>query len=208
MKVFCFSGLGADERVFKFLKIKHELIPVSWVDPYQNETIEEYAKRISQNVDANEPYCILGVSFGGVVAQEVSKILNPQYTFVISSIKENSQVPLTLKIIPTWIFKLLPSFLFNAPKPVAYYLFGTKEKKLLSTILEDTDPRFVRWALAAFKNWESKLNLNNVSYISGEKDRLFKPFKEAFVIKDGHHFMIVDKAEEIARIINNKLTKS
>jgi hypothetical protein len=208
MKVFCFSGLGADERVFKFLKINYELISIPWIDPISNETIENYAKRISLNINTDEPYCLLGVSFGGVVAQEVSKFLNPQYTFVVSSIKDKSQIPLSLKVIPTWVLNLLPPFLFNVPKPFAYYLFGTKEKKLLSSILKDTNPKFVRWALGAFKNWESTLKLENVRYISGEKDRLFKPFKDAFIVKEGHHFMIVDKSEEIAWIINNKLVKS
>ena len=115
MRIYCFSGLGADERVFKYLKLDKEfdLIPISWIIPNHNESIENYAKRISENINTDKPYGILGVSFGGLVAQEVSMVLNPKFIFIISSINDKSQVPLMLKFIPKWLINLLPSFLFN-----------------------------------------------------------------------------------------------
>lgn len=45
----------------------------------------------------------------------------------------------------------------------------------------------------------------NAFYISGGKDRLFKPFDGAKVIKDGGHFMIVDKAKEVNTKVNSHL---
>ena len=88
MKIYCFSGLGADERVFAFLKLNppYELIPVIWIKPLEGEVLEEYSKRISENIETKNPFGILGVSFGGVVAQEVSKIVKPKFTLLISSI--------------------------------------------------------------------------------------------------------------------------
>jgi hypothetical protein len=29
MKIYAISGLGADERVFKYLSLKYELVPIS-----------------------------------------------------------------------------------------------------------------------------------------------------------------------------------
>lgn len=91
------------------------------------------------------------MSFGGVVAQEVAKLVNPKITIVISSIRESSQIPLLLRLTPDFVFKF-PSFIFNLPQFLANYIFGAKNKTLLKEILKDTEGSFVKWALYALKN--------------------------------------------------------
>ena len=51
MKIYAISGLGADKRVFQFLKLEHEFIPIDWIDPLKNESIAEYAKRFSSIIE-------------------------------------------------------------------------------------------------------------------------------------------------------------
>lgn len=48
MKIYA-SGLGADERVFKYLTINYELIPVKWFTPKHKETIQAYSKKKMKN---------------------------------------------------------------------------------------------------------------------------------------------------------------
>jgi len=102
MKIYCFSGLGADERVFSFLKLNpyFDLVPVDWIEPLANENLEEYSIRISKRIQTKKSFGIMGVSFGGLIAQEVSEILNPKFTLVISSINKLEQIPFLLKITP------------------------------------------------------------------------------------------------------------
>ena len=202
MKVYCFSGLGSDERVFEFLKLDSffEIVTIPWIKPLSKESIEDYSARISSTISSTESFFILGVSFGGIVAQEVAKHKNATAIIAISSIKERSQIPLGLKLTPNFIFSL-PSFLFKLSPIIANYVFGARNKLLLKQILKDTQGSFVKWALFALKNWQSKEVVDSF-YISGGADRLLKPFQGAEILDGGGHFMIVDKAEELNELIN------
>ena len=199
MKVYCFSGLGADERVFSFLNLgpEYELICIPWLMPLSSESLKLYAIRVSKSIDISEPFGLLGVSFGGAIAQEVSANLNPKFTIIISSLKSGKDI-LLFKVIPNWLIRLSPNFLFTLPRFLAYWIFGAENKELLKDILKDTDPGFVKWAIMAMSKWNGAKALNNVFYISGEKDRLLPPFKGTKVLADGHHFMIVDLNEQLA----------
>jgi len=204
MKIYCFSGLGADERVFGFLKLNlsYELIPVRWIKPIEGEVLEEYSKRISKNIQTTKSFGILGISFGGVVAQEVSKLVKPKFTLLISSINSPIQIPFLLKVTPSFVLRIVPASLLKPPSWIANYMFSAKNKKVLQKILLDTDPHFVKWALIAFKNWKPKgINLN-CFFISGLKDRIFKPTNEGVKIQNGGHFMVVDLANEVSEEIN------
>lgn len=207
MKIYCFSGLGADERVFSFLKLnpRFELVPVDWIEPLANENLEEYSIRISERIQTKKSFGIMGVSFGGLIAQEVSKILDPKFTLVISSINKLEQIPFLLKITPSFILKCLPPFMFRLPKWCSNYLFGADNKKLLHQILGDTDPRFVKWALYAFKNWKADRLNSSSCFISGMKDRLLSPPDDAIKIPNGGHFMIVDLAHQVSNEIDSFL---
>jgi hypothetical protein len=204
MIIYCFSGLGADKRVFDFLKLDSyfDLITIDWVRPMENETIEKYSRRISGFINIQRPFGILGVSFAGIVAQEVSSILNPNFTIIISSIGNARQIPFVLSAFPNIVLKIIPFQFFRLPRVVANYVFSAKNKNLLHQILKDTDPEFVKWAIIAFKNWKSNKLYPKAFFLSGAKDRLFKPKKGITQIENAGHFMIVDSAEVVSDKIN------
>ena len=39
MKIYGISGLGADKRVFKYLKLDFDFIPIDWIDPLKDKLI-------------------------------------------------------------------------------------------------------------------------------------------------------------------------
>ncbi|MEN0048275.1 MAG: alpha/beta hydrolase [Bacteroidota bacterium] len=208
MTIYGISGLGADERVFEYLDLACDFVPLRWIDPYRKESMIAYAKRFANNINQKEAFGILGVSFGGIVAVEMSKILHPKVTILISSAETKFELPKIyrlagkLKIIP-----LIPTFLFDPPRKLAHFLFGTQQKKLLNAILDDTDLKFAKWAIHQLSNWRNEDNINNCLKISGKSDKLIPPFLDdrTVLIDKGEHFMIVDKAEEVSKIINQKL---
>jgi len=205
MKIYGISGLGADERVFKYLNLKHEIIPLAWIKHDKNESLEHYAKRLAAKIDANEDFGVLGVSFGGLVAVEISKILNLKVTILISSVETKNELSFLIKGLGKMnVVKYLPSKIFNPPKKIAHFLFGTDNKELLNKILDDTDLDFTKWAINELLNWKNTTPLSSIIKISGTNDKLLPPTKadNTILIEKGEHFMIVDKAKEISDVIN------
>ncbi len=211
MKIYGIGGLGADERVFQYLDLKYEFIPIDWIEPRKNESIENYSIRVAQSINTNEKFGILGVSFGGLVAVEISKLLFPELTILISSVETKNDLRKIYRLIgKLGILKILPKELFYPPKRLVNWLFGAKKKELLKQILDCTDLKFTKWAVNEFMSWKnnSKL-LTPVLKISGSNDKLIPPIKDSNykIIDKGEHFMIIDRADEISKIINDKIIK-
>ncbi len=209
MKVYAVSGLGADERVFKYLKLDHELIPVRWIAPLSySDSIFSYTQRLSVQIDTTEPFILLGVSFGGLIVTELNKFLNPAYSILISSTDTKFGIRPLFRFF-RFLSPVIPKTLFKPPKFLAVWFFGTHNKKLLQEILNDTDLTFSKWAIMQLCSWRNTEPLINVIKISGEKDKLIPAEKDqrTVVIENGEHFMIVDKAEEISKVINESLKR-
>ena len=208
MKIYAISGLGADKRVFQYLKLKHELIPIDWISPNDNENISQYSKRLSSVINTNEDFMILGVSFGGLVAVEISKILQPKLTILISSVETKNELPKIFRLYGSAILKHLPERFFDIPRKMAVTLFGTTKTELLNQILDDTDLSFAKWAVNELVNWKNTQRLEKVFKISGTHDKIIPASGgiSEVLVREGAHFMIVDRAEEISDLINEKLS--
>ena len=88
-KIFIFSGLGADHRVFHKMNFQEfEPVFIHWLEPLPKETIEAYALRISRQITESKPI-VLGISFGGIMAIEVSKLLPFQKLILLLFSKHN-----------------------------------------------------------------------------------------------------------------------
>lgn len=208
MKIYAISGLGADKRVFQFLNLEHDFIPIDWIDPLKNESIAEYAKRFSSVIDTSEKFCVLGVSFGGLIAVEISKFLNPELTILISSAETRNEIPLIYRILgKTKIVKIIPAKLLNPPRWMAKILFGTKKVALLNEILDDTDLKFTKWAVQELSAWKNEQKVEKVLKIVGTKDKLIplKNKENIQLIEGGGHLMIIDNADEVSEIINKEI---
>lgn len=208
MKVYGISGLGADKRVYDYLTLDFDFIPINWITPSKNESIENYSERLCKIIDTKNDFCLIGVSFGGLIATEISKILNPKVTILISSAHTKNELrPIFIWFGKTKLIKLIPAFLFNPPRIIAKYLFGAKNSKLLNDILDDTDLNFAKWAVKELTNWKNTTQLKNILKINGTNDKLIPPRgnTKMEVINNGGHFMIVDRADEISDIINTKI---
>jgi hypothetical protein len=100
--------------LYKYLQLPNcNIIPVTWISPLKKETLPEYALRLSQQIDTSQPFVLIGVSFGGMCAIEISKKLNPLQTILISSSKVSTELPRELagfKYIP--IYHILSDFLY------------------------------------------------------------------------------------------------
>ena len=208
MKLYGISGLGADKRVFQYPRLNCQLIPIDWIEPKKNETIEKYSIRLSRKINTAEKFGIIGVSFGGLVAVEMSKQLNPALTILISSAETKKELRTIYRIFgKSGLVNLIPAKLFDPPRGIASWIFGAKHKQLLHQILDDTDLSFAKWAVKELVNWKNEERLTNpILKIGGTHDKLI-PTKntDTKLIEGGAHFMIVDRAGEISEVINEWL---
>lgn len=214
MNVYFISGLGADERVFTKLKLDPRLNVqyIKWVKPQKRETLQHYAARLSQQIDTSQPFQLVGLSFGGVVASEIADVVCPQQVTLISSM--STGVPLSRfyqLMIKFLLMSPLSAPLLKSANRLTYNYFGadTPElKKLLKKILHDTDAKFLKWALVRMSGWNRKERIDNVFHIHGTADKLIPIIivKPDIVIEDGGHLMIYAQADQISKILNHRLT--
>jgi len=215
--LYCISGLGADERVFSKLNINGcNLKPVQWLQPQKGETLSSYAKRLCEQIDDTEPN-ILGLSFGGIMAIEISKLKPVSKIILISSIKTSSELPAWMNFAgKTSAYKLLPSRQISSIKalkalrPIQNYFLGAKteeEKKIANEYRDHVDPVYLKWAIAQVLTWKNNLIPTNLVHIHGSNDHIFpvKKIKDAHIVQGGGHFMVMDKPQQIATIIEQEL---
>jgi hypothetical protein len=67
----------------------------------------------------------------------------------------------------------------------------------------------IAWAQYAAANWDNRLIPNNYVHIHGTKDEIFPAayVKASHFIEGGNHYMIMERAKEVAQIINTELEK-
>ncbi len=205
--VYIFSGLGVDRRVFDRIDFKDlDVKFIDWINPIKNETLQNYAKRISRKITSENPI-LIGLSFGGMIAVEISKILNTKKIILIASAKNKYELPFIYRLFGKLnLIKLIPKKIFKQQNLVTNWIFGIEtdsEKQLLKEILQDTDLDFFSWAINEIANWKNDTYPENCIHVHGNKDHIIpiNNIKVDFVIENGGHFMTVNKSKEIEKII-------
>ena len=101
MTVYCISGLGADHRAFERLQWAPNLriVHLPWLEPSPNESLQAYAHRMPKPIQSHEPFALVGLSFGGILAIEMLHFLQPNKTIIISSISNNTQLPWYFRVV-------------------------------------------------------------------------------------------------------------
>jgi len=209
MKIYALGGLGADKRTFRYLHTSHEFVCLEWAPPASGETITSYARKFLEHIPQDEDFALLGVSFGGMVMTELAKLVKPKYLFLVSSIATQTELPKSYKLAGKLsLDKGVPYSLVLKGAPLIQLLFGVKnqrDKQLIGEILEDTDPKFIKWAIRSIVTWENKSAFEKTIRIHGTKDKVlpFLPKLTEHPIDNQGHFIIVEKAEKISAILDS-----
>ncbi len=168
--------------------------------------MEAYAKRLAEQIKEPDPI-LIGVSFGGMIAVEVARLIKTKKIIIISSTKTRSEIPFYYKLAGvSKLNKLIGSNLFSKMSGVNYFMFGVKEeneKQLLKEIIRDTDPQFLDWATDKIVNWKNEFIPENLKHIHGTADKILplRFIKSAIEVLDGEHFMIVSKGKELSTLV-------
>lgn len=189
----------------------HNVIFVRWITPEKNESMQEYATRLRMQVKDMRPV-LIGLSFGGMIAQEIAKQIDTEKVLIISSVRTGKELPFIYRLAGKLrLHKIIPAALFKRSTFLTEFLFGAKadfEKRLLKNILADTDEAFLKWAIDRTLCWENRARPANLVHIHGTADRIlpYRSVKADIGIEGGSHLMISDKAKELSRIITGLLS--
>jgi pimeloyl-ACP methyl ester carboxylesterase len=210
-EIYIFSGLGADERVFQKLDFSDfKTTFVKWIIPQDKETIENYSTRLLAQITTKKPI-LIGLSFGGIIAVEVSKQIETEKVILIASAKTKNEIPFYYRFAGQFgLHKLLPIRLLKSLNFVTNWFFGTTsifEKQLLRQILIDTNPIFLKWAIDKVARWTNQTQTPNILHIHGTSDRIL-PLKFVncnLIIQNGGHLMTLNKSDELNNILRQQI---
>lgn len=199
--VYLMPGLAASTTIFEriaFPEEMFEIVLLEWEIPLNNESLTDYAKRIADKITHPNPV-LIGVSFGGILVQEMAKYVEARKIIIISSVKSNVEFPRRMKIAKTTkAYKLIPMNLIANIESLAKFSFGEKVNqrlKLYEKFLSVRDIRYLNWAVEQVILWDRTVVDEKVIHIHGDMDDVFpiKYIKNCVVVKGGTHIMILNK---------------
>ncbi|WP_284651294.1 YqiA/YcfP family alpha/beta fold hydrolase [Flavobacterium terrisoli] len=210
--VYFMPGMAASPTIFERIQLPQDIFEMhmlEWEIPNPGESLNAYAKRIAEKIQHESPI-LIGVSFGGVLVQEMKQFLTTRKVIIISSVKSNAEFPRRLKMAKTTkAYKLMPTKLLENIQLLAKFTFGSSIVKqrlaLYDKFLAVRDKRYLDWAIEQIINWERKEADKEVIHIHGDADEVFPPkyIRNFIPVKGGTHIMILTKY----RWLNDNLPK-
>ncbi len=200
--VYFVPGLAASVEIFEYIKLPEDQFEVyflEWILPKHNETIQEYAKRMCEKI-THENIVLIGVSFGGIMVQEMAAFVKTQKVIIISSVKSNQELPIHMKLAKaTKFYKVLPTSLLGKVNYLSRYVKGrgllAKRVQLYNKYLYMKQTKYLDWAIENVLLWQRSVPDEKVIHIHGNDDMVFpiSKIKNCIVLEGGTHIMIVNR---------------
>jgi len=215
-KIFFISGLGANELAFSKLgDIGIEKHFVKWLKNNGAESLESYALRMIKENDITSRDIIAGLSFGGLLAQQISKILGIKNIVLISSFRDyrDLKMPFRMALQMKLNKILLPVKIKSLENIIARNINGNSSvsKDIIARMIRNLDYELLLWSIDKIANsQEIILEETNVYNIQGMNDRIISYWENnnTIKIKGGTHFMIYDQANELTVILRTILSNT
>jgi pimeloyl-ACP methyl ester carboxylesterase len=212
MNVYFISGIGADYRFFTHVRLPqgYEARYIHWIPPVRNEPLASYAFRLTTQIDTTEPFVLIGLSLGGIMAVEIAKRIPAVCTILISSVPLSAHMPplyrlagaLKLgRLIPATPLKLAAIIKHNLTMP------GVQNRRLIRQVIRDGENRFIRWALSAVLDWRNDILPQPLFHLHGTRDEVF-PFRRTHpthIIPGNGHMFLINHPETVNQILREIL---
>lgn len=199
--VYFMPGLAASATIFERIELPKETFEVyllEWFVPEKQETLQSYALKMAEKV-IHKDAVLIGVSFGGILVQEMAQFLTLKKIIIVSSVKSNTELPRRMKLAKTTkAYKLLPTSLLGNLELLIKYAFGDVIKqrlKLYERYLHMRNKEYLDWAIEQVICWNRVEVDPNVIHIHGDEDEVFpsKNIKNFVNVKRGTHLMILNR---------------
>lgn len=194
-------GLAASPDIFEYIKLppqEFEMHYLDWFLPGPGMSLKEYARQMAAQVTSPDPV-LVGVSFGGMLVQEMMPYLNPRKVIIISSIKCLSEMPRRLLLARyTKLHKLLPTGMINNVEVLARFAFGDPVRRrleLYERYLGMRDKSYLDWSIDRIVHWDREQPEAGLVHIHGERDSVFPMgyIGPCLAVPGGTHTMIIHR---------------
>ncbi len=199
--VYFMPGMAASSNIFEHINLpesRFEMVHLDWFSPTKGMSLADYAKEMIGKIGHQNPV-LVGVSFGGVLVQEMARQIPTRKVIIISSVKQKKEMPRRLIFAKyTKVHKLLPTGIVNNIELLAKYAFGetvTKRLDLYERYLSIRDKAYLDWAIDQMVRWNQQEYETGIVHIHGDKDAVF-PFQyinDCIPVKNGTHTMIIHR---------------
>lgn len=201
--VYCMPGMAANSSIFEYIELptdRFQIHLLDWTMPSKDMDIRAYAKQMCRLV-VHKEVVLIGVSLGGILVQEMAKIIPVRKVIIVSSVKSKYELPKRMLFARyTNIHKLFPTGLVTNIELLAKYAFGetvTKRLALYEKYLSIRDKAYIDWCIHEMVNWQQTKAPDGLVHIQGDKDAVFpmSNIKDCRCVKNGTHTMIIHRAK-------------
>jgi hypothetical protein len=201
INVYFMPGMAASSKIFERIKLPEDLFEMhflEWQLPEPNEALIQYAQRMA-NFVTHQDCILIGVSFGGILVQEMKPFVKARKIIIISSVKSNLELPKKMKWArSSQFYKLIPTGLFGNLDLLSKLTFNSYTKQrveLYKIFFSRREKEYLNWAIEKILYWERKIADSEVVHIHGDKDEVFpiEYIVNPILVKGGTHIMILNK---------------
>lgn len=209
-KLYLMAGHGSDIRIFSKINFPENVdtVHLHFIDPKRMESMKDYAIRMSQKIDTTQPFSIIGVSLGGMLASEMTSFLNPENVIIISSAAGRSELPVRYKMMRNFeIYRIFSGEFYHFMAKTAQLLFEPDRKKegdIFDAMLKDKKPEFLKAGIHMIVNWEGEYESNGkIFHIHGAKDHTLPIRKTCsdMIVEKGSHMMTLTNPKPIEELL-------
>lgn len=214
--VYLMPGMAANPSIFENISLpsaSYTTHLLEWQLPEPGESLSQYALRMTQFIK-HDDIVLLGVSFGGVLVQEMAKHIKVRKLILVSTVKSKYELPRRMKLSRKLkLYKALPASLIEDVDKLAKYAFGETIKNrvdLYQKYLSMNDRRYMKWAVKEMVCWDQETPTENAIHIHGTADKVFpvKYINNCIEVQEGTHIMVITRAkwfnEHLPKLIENE----
>lgn len=213
--IYFVPGMAADISIFEYIDLPKENYSmhfIPWIIPEKQETLSSYAKKMCREI-RHTPCVLIGVSFGGIMVQEMARYIDVKKVIIISSVKSKHELPGRMRIVrKTKMYRFFPTSILSKIEnweKLAFGDFAKKRAALYQKYLSVSDKIYLDWAIEQIVCWDQEKPMSNLIHIHGDKDIVFPiaNIKDCLILKGGTHAMIINRArwfnEHLPKIIKS-----
>jgi len=211
--VYLLPGLGAKSDIYRRIRFPRDyrIKAVEWLPPLPKESLREYAERLIRVYAIRPGNVLTGMSFGGIVINEISRLVPPSRMIFISTVKSGEEFPPWYRwAARAGLYRFFPYKAIVRPMHTAAFMPLKRLKKrlmLYEQYLSIRDPEYFRWAVEQILDWQGQMPPYPYLHVHGKSDRVFpvRFLKGKVRVVPGDHLVMLSRPALISRHIKEFL---